>query len=301
LDIIAGVETEVAQAAAVERYLQENYDYSMSGMTHMRTDPVAWFLFDSRQGHCEYFAGAMVALLDAVGIPARMVAGYSGGSLSRSGEEALVRQANAHTWVEARVGHGERWTAFDPTPAGEVPPLNRPTGTDRIRWTLEWVQSSWDRYVLTFGFGEQLQLISVAAEVIVFVVRGLSSRHYLWFLAASGLGFLLWWWMWHRPASPLGALRRSRKAPAAAAVERVARHLEKNGVEVPPSATLRWIANRSRALWPGAAAAVTELAWLAERELYAGEKRHIDDRAKIRNLWARARRGMRQSTLLNEE
>jgi transglutaminase-like putative cysteine protease len=294
LDIIAGVETEVAQAAAVERYLQENYDYSMSGMTHMRTDPVAWFLFDSRQGHCEYFAGAMVALLDAVGIPARMVAGYSGGSLSRSGEEALVRQANAHTWVEARVGHGERWTAFDPTPAGEVPPLNRPTGTDHIRWTLEWVQSSWDRYVLTFGLGEQIQLIRAVADAIDFIFLGVTRRHLFWVLAAVALGVLLWWSVPKWPVMSSGALGRARRAPAAAALGRVARRLEKCGVEVPPSATVRWIANRSRGLWPGAAAAVTELAWLAERELYAGEKRHLYNRAKIRNLWTRARHAMRQ-------
>jgi hypothetical protein len=92
----------------------------------------------------------------------------------------------------------------------------------------------------------------------------------------------------------LVALRRSRRAPAAAAVSRVSRRLEKNGVEVPPSATLRWIANCARALWPGAGAAVGELAWLAERELYAGEPRHVTDRAKIRGLWARARQGMRR-------
>jgi len=291
-DIIAGIETDVAKAAAVERHLQQNYGYSMSGMTHLRADPVAWFLLNSRQGHCEYFAGAMVALLDVVGIPARMVAGYSGGSLSLSGDEALVRQANAHTWVEARVGHGEAWTAFDPTPEGEVPPLNRPTGTDRVRWALEWVQSSWDRYVLTFGLGEQMQLISVAADVIDFVLRGLSRRHIFWVLAVVGLGFLLWWSTRHRPAVSLGALRRSRRTPAAAAVGRVTRRLEKSGVEVPPSATLRWIANRARALWPGAGAAVGELAWLAERELYAGETQHFSDRAKVRSLWARARQGM---------
>ncbi len=293
-DITARIETQVAKAAAVERHLQQNYDYSMSGMTDMRADPVAWFLLEARQGHCEYFAGAMVALLDAVGIPARMVAGYSGGSLSLSGDEVLVRQANAHTWVEARVGNGERWTAFDPTPEGEVPPLNRPTGTERIRWALEWVQSSWDRYVLTFGLGEQMQLMSVAADVIDFVMRGFSVRHLFWVLALASGGFLLWWSTRHRPVMSLVALRRSRRAPAAAAVGRVSRRLEKNGVEVPPSATLRWIANRARALWPGAGAAVGELAWLAERELYAGEQRHVTDRAKIRGLWARARQGMRK-------
>ena len=294
LDIVAGIETDVAKAVAVERHLQQNYGYSMSGMTHMRADPVAWFLLRERQGHCEYFAGAMVALLDVIGIPARMVAGYSGGSLSLSGDEALVRQANAHTWVEARVGHGERWTAFDPTPEGEVPPLNRPTGTDRVRWAMEWVQSSWDRYVLTFGLGEQMQLISVAADVIDFVLRGLSRRHLFWILALAGLGFLLWRSIRHRPALSLGALRRTRRTPAVAAVGRVTRRLLKSGVEVPPSATLRWIANRARVLWPGAGAAVGELAWLAERELYAGETRQISDRAKIRSLWARARQGMRR-------
>lgn len=294
LNIIAGIETEVAQAAAVERYLQQNYNYSMSGMTHMRTDPVAWFLFNSREGYCEYFAGAMVALLDSVGIPARMVAGYSGGSLSLSGEEALVRQANAHTWVEARVGHGELWTAFDPTPAGEVPPLNRPTGTDRIRWTLEWVQSSWDRYVLTFGLGEQMQLISVAADAIDFVMRGFTKIHLFMVVAASGLGCLLWWSMRQRRVVSLGRLQRSRKAPAAAAMGRVSRRLRKNGVEVPPSATLRWIANRARSLWPSAGDALGELVWLAERELYASEPRRIVDRAKVRAQWARARQAMRK-------
>ena len=293
-DIVAGIDTEVAKAAAVERHLQQNYGYSMSGMTHMRADPVAWFLLRERQGHCEYFAGAMVALIDVVGIPARMVAGYSGGSLSLSGDEALVRQANAHTWVEARVGHGDRWTAFDPTPEGEVPPLNRPSGTDRIRWAWEWLQSSWDRYVLTFGLGEQMQLIRVAADVIDYVLTRLSARHLFWFLAAIGLGVLAWWSIRNWSVTPSGALKRSRKAPAAAAVGRVARRLEKNGVDVPPGATLRWIANRARALWPGAGAAVGELAWLAERELYAGESRQQCDPARVRALWTKARQGMRQ-------
>jgi hypothetical protein len=294
-EIVAGVETDFAKATAVERYLQQNYDYSLSGMTHMRADPVAWFLLDARQGHCEYFAGAMVALLDAVGIPARMVAGYSGGSLSLSGDEALVRQANAHTWVEARVGDGEMWTSFDPTPEGEVPPLNRPTGTERIRWAMEWVQSSWDRYVLTFGLGEQMQLITVAADVIGFVARGFSKDHLFGLMAVCGLGCLLWWSIRrYRPVVSLGVLRGSRRAPAAAAVGRVSRRLRKHGVEVPPSATLRWIANRARVLWPAAGAAVGELAWLAERELYSCETRYISDRAKIKSLWARARQGMRQ-------
>ena len=292
-DIVAGIDKDVAKAAAVERHLQQNYGYSMSGMTHLRADPVAWFLLRERQGHCEYFAGAMVALLDVVGIPARMVAGYSGGSLSLAGDEALVRQANAHTWVEARVGQGESWTAFDPTPEGEVPPLHRTSGIDRVRWALEWVQSSWDRYVLTFGLGEQMQLISTAADVIDFVLRRFSGRHLFWFVVVVGVGFLLWRSVRNRPVLPSGGLRRSRRTPAANAVGRVARRLQKSGVEVPPRATIRWIANRARTIWPGAGTAVGELAWLAERELYAGGTRRTGDRTRVRHLWTRARQSMR--------
>ena len=158
-EIVAGLDTDLARASAVESYLQQNYAYSMSGMTRLRSDPITWFLLNERQGHCEYFAGAMVALLTDLGIPARMVAGYSGGALSLGGDEAVVREANAHAWVEASVGEGDGWTVFDPTPEASVPSLSRPNSGDQIRWALDWVQSGWDRYVLTFGLGEQIQLL----------------------------------------------------------------------------------------------------------------------------------------------
>ena len=74
--------SDLEKANRVEAYLRQNYGYSLSGMTQQRADPVTWFLLRERQGHCEYFAGAMVALLNDLEIPARMVAGYSGGNLS---------------------------------------------------------------------------------------------------------------------------------------------------------------------------------------------------------------------------
>jgi hypothetical protein len=59
---------------------------------------------------------------------------------------------------------------------------------------------------------------------------------------------------------------------------------------------LRWIANRARARWPAIGAAIGDLTWLAERELYAAASPQPADRAVVRKLWAQARRGMKQTS-----
>ena len=293
-DIVAGIETAEIRAAAVERHLQENYSYSLDGMSHLRADPVSWFLLNQREGHCEYFAGAMVALLSELEIPARMVAGYSGGALSPRGLEAMVREANAHTWVEAWLGDGEGWTTFDPTPAAAVPALDRPGGRERLRWALDWVQSSWDRYVLTFGLREQMGLITAAADAVS-SLRGRISRVHVFAALALIVGAVLLWWAGRRLWRLFPTPRARRRSLALTMMSRVARRVERAGVEVPPSATIRSIANSARRLWPRAGRAVGELAWLAERDLYADEPGRIIDPTTVRALWAQAAQAMRQS------
>jgi transglutaminase-like putative cysteine protease len=294
MSIIDGVGSDAERASAIESYLKQNYGYSMSGMTQQRADPVSWFLLRERQGHCEYFAGAMVALLTDLGIPARMVAGFSGGSLSIDEEEAVIRQANAHAWVEAWVGENDTWTVFDPTPEADIPGLSRPSGRDRLRWAVDWVQSSWDRYVLTFGFGEQVQLVTAMASGVDALLRRISWGHLPLVLVVLLLPGVLWWAARHRrESSPHSA--RMGTGPAATAVGRVVHHLEQVGVEVPPDVTIRWISRRARFQWPGAGSAIGELAWLAERELYSAEGPGYSNRATVRTLWTQARRGMRQT------
>ncbi|MCY1423529.1 Protein-glutamine gamma-glutamyltransferase [compost metagenome] len=72
------------------------------------------FLFDTRRGFCEHYAGAMTFVLRAAGIPARVVTGYQGGELNPSGNYLLVHQFDAHAWVEYwQPGRG--WQSVDPT------------------------------------------------------------------------------------------------------------------------------------------------------------------------------------------
>jgi transglutaminase-like putative cysteine protease len=91
------------------------------------SDPVEYFLYDIREGYCDYYATAMVVMLRSLGIPARTVSGYAEGRYDEESRLYYVTERDAHTWVEVYFpGYG--WIEFEPT-AGETQ-LNRPTGND---------------------------------------------------------------------------------------------------------------------------------------------------------------------------
>ena len=106
-----------AKARALERHLKESYRYSLELKGKpANPDPLAAFLFESRAGHCEYFATAMAVMLRQIGIPARLVNGFRTGEYNTLGDAWVVRQYDAHSWVEAYFNpYG--WIEFDPTPA----------------------------------------------------------------------------------------------------------------------------------------------------------------------------------------
>jgi protein-glutamine gamma-glutamyltransferase len=109
--------TRYAKARVLEQYLRSNYGYSLvlRGTPNSR-DPLATFLFDVRKGHCEYFASSMVVMLRSIGIPARLVNGFRAGEYNSLGDNWVVRQYHAHSWVEAYFPpYG--WVEFDATPA----------------------------------------------------------------------------------------------------------------------------------------------------------------------------------------
>ena len=76
--------------------------------------PLDAFLFDSRRGYCQQFSGAMALLLRMGGVPARVATGFSPGGQRDSGEW-IIRDTDAHSWVEAWFD-GIGWVTFDPTP-----------------------------------------------------------------------------------------------------------------------------------------------------------------------------------------
>ncbi len=99
--------------AAIATYLRDNYRYNEDVPQHAY--PLESFLFEDRQGYCQQFSGAMALMLRMVGVPARVAAGFSPGTLNRRTGEYRVRDLDAHSWVEVYFS-GIGWVTFDPTP-----------------------------------------------------------------------------------------------------------------------------------------------------------------------------------------
>lgn len=102
-------------ARAIEAYLRTNMAYnSQIAPPPLGADPVDYFLFESRQGYCNYYASAMVILLRAQGIPARLAVGFAQGRLDPALDAYRVIESDAHAWVEVYFpGYG--WVEFEPT------------------------------------------------------------------------------------------------------------------------------------------------------------------------------------------
>jgi protein-glutamine gamma-glutamyltransferase len=93
-------------------------------------DPVDQFFFETRRGFCEHYASAFATLMRATGVPARIVVGYQGGEVNPTGNYLIVRQADAHAWVEVALP-GRGWVRVDPTAA--VAPERVELGIEAIR------------------------------------------------------------------------------------------------------------------------------------------------------------------------
>lgn len=96
-------------------HFNRSFVYTLTPGTLGR-DSIDQFLFASRQGYCEHFAGASVFLLRAAGIPARVVTGYQGGEWNPYENYLQLHQYDAHAWAEVWL-EGQGWTRLDPTAA----------------------------------------------------------------------------------------------------------------------------------------------------------------------------------------
>ncbi|MEM1058347.1 MAG: DUF3488 and transglutaminase-like domain-containing protein [Verrucomicrobiota bacterium] len=197
-------------------------------------DMLSEFLFVRKQGYCEHYATAMATLLRLAGVPCRLVVGYQGAEYNPYGDFYVVRQANAHVWVEAFVPE-KGWVRYDPT--SMVSPARIAVGPEQVRreinqtftvevagqpialynrnWVPEWmdvtlneadlrwqqVEQAWDQWVLSYNPESQRELLGQA---------GMSRRlRYLtFFLVAvimAGLTLALVWWLMRRKTKAVSA------------------------------------------------------------------------------------------------
>jgi len=113
----ANASTRYDATKAIETWLRRNIAYNeVIPNPPAGADRIDWFLFELREGYCTYYATAMVIMLRSLGVPARLVAGFAEGEWDASLSRYVVRERDAHTWVEVYFpGYG--WIEFEPTAA----------------------------------------------------------------------------------------------------------------------------------------------------------------------------------------
>ena len=110
----AGQPEELIQASL--RYFNAEPFYYTLKPPRLGSNPADEFLFETRRGFCEHYASSFTLLMRLAGLPARIVMGYLGGERNPLGNHLIVRQSDAHAWVEVWLS-GRGWTRVDPTAA----------------------------------------------------------------------------------------------------------------------------------------------------------------------------------------
>jgi transglutaminase-like putative cysteine protease len=193
--ITADSKNRYDKAKAIETFLRSNFGYTLEQNAKGR-EPLADFLFNVRQGHCEYFATAMSVMLRTQGIPTRIVNGFHGGEYNDTADVTIVRERNAHAWVEVYFPGEDAWVTFDPTPAAGRPGEGFAAGVaGTLRKYAEALETFWIQYFVAFDGQEQRSLaravrggmgqISASTSAYMDLVTGILSE---WWAEIRGAG-----------------------------------------------------------------------------------------------------------------
>lgn len=252
-------------------------------------DSVDDFLFGSRRGFCEHFAGSFVFLMRAAGIPARVVTGYQGGELNPLDGHVLVRQSDAHAWAEVWLG-ARGWTRVDPTAsvaparverglAAALPARELPAGLARLhagwlrglRHVWESVNHGWNQWVLGYTLERQLRLL---ASLSPDLPRSTASLAALTVLAGlTALAWLAW--------------RYGRQPAADPALRLYIRFQRRLGLPGLPDEDPRRYARRAQTARPGLAEDIGRVSDLYEQARYGGSAAALAEmrRRVVRSTW----------------
>jgi len=165
------------------RYFNEQpFVYTLTPGT-LAGDPIERFLFESRRGFCEHYAGSFTLLMRLAGIPARVVIGYQGGEENPRADHWVVRQSDAHAWTEVWLPD-RGWWRVDPTAAVAPERIERsidPAGSEdrpevvfqvddrglirglwrEATWLADAVDLGWHRWVIGFTAQRQDSLLEL--------------------------------------------------------------------------------------------------------------------------------------------
>jgi len=246
------------------RYFQEGgFEYTLTP-PRLERDSIDDLLFSTRLGFCGHFASAYVTLMRAVGIPARVVTGYLGGTWNPVGGYYVVRQSDAHAWAEVWL-EDAGWTRIDPTAVVAPERLRRGVNelldsgtslTGRLFMRAEWLRRLRDTWDAAHNFWqERIVNYNLAAQLALLDKLGLGRIDYR-AMALLLLGAALLWGLWVLR----GMSQPPRAAPDALARlwSRYALLLESRGVSVAGHDGPHAVALRAMQRFPALAGQIRE-------------------------------------------
>jgi len=157
-EITRNAPTPYDKARAIESYLKTEFHYTLD-LKPANEDPLADFLFNTREGHCEYFATAMVIMLRTLEIPSRIINGFQMGEYNELNDMYVVRESDAHSWVEAYFPHTDSWIEFDPTPAAGINDYTQGGLLAELRKYADAMEVFWLDYIVTLDSDEQASIM----------------------------------------------------------------------------------------------------------------------------------------------
>lgn len=179
LELTRGATTPRARAEALERWFRDNYQYSLSVDLSGEGSPLAVLIRERRPAWCVYFASAMAALLRSVDVPTRLAGGFVPQEENPFSGALLVRERDAHAWVEVYLEDEGRFVAFDPTPWQSRDALLPPQARGGVGSALQAVASFFRRWTT--------QVLSSPLETLVM----LAQAPITWVLALLVVGWRL--------------------------------------------------------------------------------------------------------------
>ena len=122
--ITANAPSMLDKVQALETYLRTNFTYDVNVNLPPGQEGVSWFLFNSNhRGFCNYFSTTMAVMARTLGIPSRVVAGYTNGRLDQAHHDDIIYGTDAHSWTQIYfAGYG--WINFEPS--ASFSPFERP-------------------------------------------------------------------------------------------------------------------------------------------------------------------------------
>ncbi len=248
-------QSALAIIAALYRHINVGFVYTLTPDTYgddQGRHAIDEFWLDRRQGFCEHFATATVFILRSLGVPARIVTGYQGADPNPQDGWLVVRQANAHAWVEAWAP-GRGWFRVDPTAAvapervqagrtlrpapglaaGLIANID-PSLLPRLRRFYEGIEQRWNRSIVQYSRGQQYELLERVG------VSHPNWEHLAYALISIvttvALAGTLWAWWDHRRRDPWERLQ-----------SRMRERLHGLGIEAAAHDAPRGLAQRVRA------------------------------------------------------